>query len=124
MNKVVVPKYVAEVIENLQGWGFGSYKCFKTIKDAIHNPNLVKVKVWAFHQGGGSPDKLMEAIVNGCEIEKSPEEKLREFYESNVTASMYFDSDSFHFSKGIDLGVKTTLLTYGITIEGINGEDD
>ncbi len=59
-----------------------------------------------------TPDELMRALVIGYEIEKSPEEKLREYYESfnaKIMEHVYART-----------AIRTTLDLLGITIEGIN----
>ncbi len=63
---------------------------------------------------------LMSALINGYEVEKTPEERLRD----------YFDTQRMKYLASVDgerteylskyLAIKQTLEILGITIEGIN----
>ncbi|MBS4195389.1 hypothetical protein [Lederbergia citri] len=60
---------------------------------------------------------IMSALVNGYEIEKSPEEKLREYFnEANVLIPV----SKTHYQLGVRDAVRKTVDILGITIEGIN----
>lgn len=64
---------------------------------------------------------LAAALVNGYEVEKTPEEKLREYYES--LWSDYCDSDDPFIEVACEsarAAVKETLNLLGIKIEGVN----
>lgn len=56
---------------------------------------------------------MSEALVNGYEIEKTPEENIKEFYEAHV-------NDSSYRSRGICIGIVGTLEKLRIKIEGVN----
>ncbi|NYV67625.1 hypothetical protein HYI36_20310 [Bacillus sp. Gen3] len=68
-------------------------------------------------------ETLMTALVNGYEVEKTPEEKVREYYEeidSYRRQSKGFDSNaSDEFHRMCD-AIRTTLDLLGIKIEGVN----
>nr|MDH3082642.1 hypothetical protein [Bacillus subtilis] len=64
---------------------------------------------------------LATALVNGYEVEKTPEEKLREYYES--LWSDYCDSDDPFIEVACEsarAAVNETLNLLGIKIEGVN----
>ncbi|XOT28879.1 hypothetical protein ACLQ7P_08510 [Bacillus subtilis subsp. subtilis] len=64
---------------------------------------------------------LAAALVNGYEVKKTPEEKLREYYES--LWSDYCDSDDPFIEVACEsarAAVKETLNLLGIKIEGVN----
>ncbi|XSD74791.1 hypothetical protein P5611_015915 [Bacillus subtilis] len=64
---------------------------------------------------------LAAALVNGYEVEKTPEEKLREYYES--LWSDYCDSDDPFIEVACEsarAAVNETLNLLGIKIEGVN----
>ena len=64
---------------------------------------------------------LAAALVNGYEVKKTPEEKLREYYES--LWSDYCDSDDPFIEVACEsarAAVKETLNLLGIEIEGVN----
>ncbi len=112
-EKVTIPREVAEAIEYAKN---------------VHT-SLTNVLDDVFNCRGGSDRKmqliteyfdgneigLMRALVNGYEIEKSPEEKLREYYNDLTKC---FVSD--RYAQGAIESLRHTLNTLGITIEGIN----
>jgi len=69
-----------------------------------------------------SPIELAAALINGYEIAKSPEEKVREYYESNYAkhekSKPFSDDDCY--TTGVSNGIRQTLETLGIKIEGVN----
>ena len=77
--------------------------------------------------GGLEVDLLMRALVNGYEVEKSPEEKVREFYKKAMrdavdtehSGSLEF-SGSSRVAVGQANGISRTLDLLGIKIEGVN----
>lgn len=65
---------------------------------------------------------LAAALINGYEVEKTPEEKVREYYAANYQRheqSMPRSKDDFYTS-GVEEGVRNTLDSLGIKIEGVN----
>lgn len=125
MSKVTLPKEVAEAIEIIKGCGWSNYYIVastdKPLKDS--RPCYEEIEVirrWAVE---GNSDKLLEALVNGYEVEKFPEDKLREYIESNRTwidrPEDYAISERQRYV-GRNQGVMMTLSILGITIEGIN----
>ncbi|MEC1690296.1 hypothetical protein P9E05_01990 [Bacillus mojavensis] len=67
---------------------------------------------------------LAAALVNGYEVEKTPEEKVREYYEAvqNLREERYLagDTEGKRFHAGALVGICTTLGIFGIKIEGVN----
>ncbi|MED1148918.1 hypothetical protein P4T97_06740 [Bacillus paralicheniformis] len=71
---------------------------------------------------GLSPLTIVAALINGYEVEKTPEEKVREYYAANYQRheqSMPRSKDDFYTS-GVAEGVRNTLDSLGIKIEGVN----
>lgn len=69
-----------------------------------------------------SPIELADALINGYEVEKSPEQKVRDYYESNYAKhekSKPFSGED-HYTTGVSQGIKRTLEHLGIKIEGVN----
>ena len=65
---------------------------------------------------------IAAALINGYEVEKTPEEKVREYYAANYQRheqSMPRSKDDFYTS-GVAEGVRNTLDCLGIKIEGVN----
>lgn len=114
-EKVALPEEVAEGIEQLRAEGVRDFAIMHLAKGALTSEPDVTIRKWAFDEDGkGSPELLMQALVNGYEVEKSPEEKLRESYEKFREAMVY------SYEHGIADGIRRALNTLGITIEGIN----
>src|SRR5699024_10099865 len=66
---------------------------------------IKEIERWAFkYGGGGSPDMLMRAIVNGYQVESTPEDKLREYYE-RITDKERLEEIKEHFAYCIDEGL-------------------
>ncbi|MDQ0174458.1 hypothetical protein [Bacillus chungangensis] len=63
---------------------------------------------------------LMAAMVNGYEIEKTPEEKLLAYYKNMW---MCEDDSGTMYSLGVCEGIRNTLEILGITVEGISTQD-
>ncbi|MCY7439377.1 hypothetical protein [Bacillus altitudinis] len=62
------------------------------------------------------------ALINGYEIEKSPEQKVRDYYESNYAkhekSKPFSDDDCY--TTGVSNGIRQTLDLLGIEIYGVN----
>ncbi|WP_056683702.1 hypothetical protein [Cytobacillus solani] len=115
-KKVTLPREVAEAIEMYLG-EFGK----KTLLYTFCNPKTFgwTPKYSAFHKL--DLDTLMSALVNGYEIEKSPEEKVREYLNETERCRVNADTSShYQFFRGRTEGVIVTLNLLGIQIEGIN----
>ncbi|MFC7799190.1 hypothetical protein ACFTRE_14630 [Bacillus subtilis] len=67
---------------------------------------------------------LAAALVNGYEVKKTPEEKVREYYEwlkrSRDERHLAGDVEGKRFKAGLLQGVLNTLDYLGIEIEGVN----
>lgn len=114
MEKVKLPQEVAKAIESYSEWG--KETLFQEIVglNRIH-PETKQVELlndyfiktgWLF---------LAEALVNGYEVEQTPEEKVREYYRSQ------FD-EATAYARGVCLGIKETLDLFNIKIPGVNTE--
>ncbi|MGF0002847.1 hypothetical protein ACQRCG_04915 [Bacillus altitudinis] len=62
------------------------------------------------------------ALINGYEIEKSPEEKLRDYYGFNHDEhhKAIIGSPRSQYTSGVADGIRKTLDPLGIKIEGVN----
>lgn len=126
MNKEILPKEVAEAIEKLRAEKMNNYAIMVCAQHAKCDENLLVIQDWAFdcEAYSGNTDKLMRALVNGYEIEKTPEENVREYYESieRMAKRMHERADHEEESHALSelVGIKTTLNKLGIAIEGVN----
>lgn len=123
-KKVTLPRDVAEALEELRESGRSNIDIVWKSCEPIVNGTYMKIKRWAFCEEGGSADELMSALVNGYEIEQSPEDRLREYYVYQEQS--YHDNVGTerieHLAKGV--AIRTTLAILGIQIEGINAGGD
>ncbi|MEH6941619.1 DUF1642 domain-containing protein [Bacillus sp. JJ722] len=126
MSKVILPKEVAEAIERLREGGCSNFEIIRQAHGAVFTETYLTIKRWAFENGGGSSDDLMSALINGYEVEQNPEDRLREFYEECLINASRADglgrALQREFESGKYLGIKCTLNTLGIKIEGINAK--
>ncbi|XAG96631.1 hypothetical protein U9I19_000220 [Bacillus phage KKP_4049] len=67
---------------------------------------------------------LATALINGYEVEKTPEEQIKEYHEEALKChreSKYeWDVESMQYHSGRIDGVRKTLDILGIKIEGVN----
>jgi Protein of unknown function (DUF1642) len=119
IGKVVLPREVAEAIESLRKNQFDNRAIINRIYKATAPPALQLYAIENF-------DTLLNALVNGYEIEKSPEEKVREYYEEihekhgKSFAEVPYGGKPPHYFSGVKDGIKTTLDILEIKIEGVN----
>ncbi|MEH7790486.1 hypothetical protein V7358_13945 [Bacillus pumilus] len=69
--------------------------------------------------------ELAAALINGYQIAKSPEEKVREYYERNHEKNEQSEvlTPEYHYSAGTEWGIKHTLYLLGMKIEGVTWND-
>lgn len=111
--KVTVTKEVAEALEELREEGMSDFNIMRQAHEAVVNPTYLTIQRWAFiGTGGGTPGLLMQALVNGYTVEKTPEDIIKEKYEelSDYEPIDRACKDSFRF----------VLDKLGIKIEGVN----
>lgn len=121
-NKVTLPREVAEAIESLRcergmnNFGIVSGFCrrenslMEVIDDYFSDFDVNSPQ---------HPNALLEVLVNGYEVEKSPEEKVREYFEG---INDLHDRHNHDIDRGILTGVEMTLDLLGLKIEGVNAE--
>lgn len=114
-EKVTLPKEVAEAIEDVCQFDYSNAEIIATIVNdygqvayGTEFPVLIKYS----REDDGNLDRLMAALVNGYEVEKTPEENLREYYgrfrEGNYPDQYY------------RAAIRSTLEILGVKVEGIN----
>lgn len=106
----VIPKEVAEDIERARSYGYTDLGVILLINDEDEEfPDM-----WRY--SSVNPQALVEAIVNGYTVEKTPEEKVREYYERLDKRPYCSDNHGWHKA----MAVEETLDLLGIEIEGVN----
>jgi len=112
MKKVILPREVAEAIENIRMQGFENCNIVRAVTHS--NPPYDDVdleRLIAF--ANRNFDDLIISLAAGYEVEKTPEEIIRDDYEQ-------FDPGTLEYRAGLRDGIVRTLNTLGIKIEGVN----
>lgn len=121
-EKVKLPKEVAEAIESLRNKGFANCNIFGATLSVHDHIDEVDV-LCSYFNGNPEPysrrsyDVLMEALVNGYIVEETPEDELRKKYRHLRRRIARYGLD---IDKGEAKGMRRTLATLGIKIEGLN----
>lgn len=141
-TKVKLPRDVAEAIGELKSNGWKKHSIVVATFDGesyFDNSFQEEIDILRryFTLNETREPLLLSALVNGYEIEKSPEEleaerkeELREYYESlyeereKLTSREFGFTDKYTFGSGVLFGIEKTLNLLGITIEGINDKEE
>lgn len=120
MNKVKLPKEVAEAIETLRNPenGFSDYAIIGMLYSHTHHKELDSIQILNSHMGQDKmhPDNLITALVNGYEVEETPEDKVRAWYE------LFNQSENKTVFNALEVQgiIEKTLNLLNIKIEGVN----
>lgn len=115
MDKVKLPKKVAEALEYSKGLGFKNFEIIRWVLLSTDNKGYVNT-ITSYAKDNF--DLFLQALVNDYEIDLTPEEKVKKCFD-------YYD-DSFRDSQerahalGVRQGIKNALDHLEIKIEGIN----
>lgn len=118
MEKVVLPKEVAEAIDVLRDKAWSNHQILRQIEGTDINTYVIRlvgyVKLYGF-------DNLLQALVNGFEVEETPEDKIRYAYKQyHDTAISKEKEDDKEFCKGAVEGIIFALTALNIKIDGVN----
>jgi len=121
MEKVKLPREVAEAIDKLKAEGYRPYPIVCKVHEGKSYDDRVSVlRKYAID----NDNKLMHALVNGYEVEQTPEDRIRQMYrewaEKVTEAYKSGDEESHKKYKCRIQGVMETLVILGIQIEGVN----
>ena len=126
MNKVILPKEIAELVE--QAWAIQA-KHPQVVKHlyltnwgrlALDHGEILSDKLSDYAED--NPMEYMSALVNGYEVVKTPEEQIGEYYEKmhELAWDRSRSPESRMASAAERNGTERTLDIFGIKIEGIN----
>jgi DNA integrity scanning protein DisA with diadenylate cyclase activity len=125
-NKIVLPKNVAEAIRHYTDLADTKTEAFTDILSLGYEAAQSEIILRHFDH---DYDELMEALICGYEVEKTPEEKVREYFaqvkslrESLLgysTVEIMRQADRYRV---MERAIKDTLDLLGIKIEGVNAE--
>jgi hypothetical protein len=120
MEKVRLPREVAEAIEYLCEKESSNYKVahrvFYSMRGEPDYPGQI-----VYEYFNGDMDELIKVLINGYEIEQTPEDVLRMYYdhfEKKKSQSVFTPEYKEYLGKII--GIRMALRILGIKIEGIN----
>jgi hypothetical protein len=126
MNKVTIPREVAEAIEELRNAGMSNWAIIAIANDPSEYSYVIGEKCLGKYSTTLSRfkerDKLLGALVNGYEIEQTPEERLRDIFIDVANKRLSARSDGEYYVGMMD-GIRTALNTLSIKIVGINAYD-
>ena len=106
MNKMVISEELAECVDVLLE--------SNSVSGILYVHSL---KNWESKELNDlSLEDMARILIEGYEIEKKPEEKIKEHYEVFTHEAQFLDV----FIDGYKLGVTNTLNELGIKIQGIN----
>jgi hypothetical protein len=121
MDKVKITQELANAIEKVRAIGMYDNRTFEILEMATKSPKdddimLKEHEIIYKSCIGDGIDILIEALVNGYEVEETPEDKVRELYE-------YLGQESIHYaSKDIQNKIQIMLNLLNIKIVGVNHE--
>ncbi|MGN7387782.1 hypothetical protein [Sporosarcina sp. SAFN-015] len=126
-GKVKIPQKVMEAIDKLlggiDGYHFTKYGILAHLDDAKELAKFAELRVLNDYYNSlemdsqRHPNELMRALVNGYEVEKTPEEKVRDYY-GKINALIA--EHRYSHDVGVRFGIEKTLDLLGIKIEGVN----
>lgn len=127
MEKVTIPKEIAEAIEQVwESLKQDEYTDHLRKSGCLTNwlmlareyPEYESILYACFEE---NPIAYVTALEHGYEVEKTPEDKLRDYYEANEWEGRpELNSAEKRARCNVRHGVKVTLNKLGIEIEGIN----
>jgi DNA integrity scanning protein DisA with diadenylate cyclase activity len=118
-TKVTVPKNVAAAIAHYVNLADTKTEALTDILSLGYEAERSEIILRHFD---GNHDELMHALICGYQVEKSPEEKVREYFEGLVETFRDVDNDSQTQELALyeSTGIVKTLELLGITVEGVN----
>jgi predicted mannosyl-3-phosphoglycerate phosphatase (HAD superfamily) len=124
-DKVKLPREVAEAIEKIREKGGRNYAIIRAaIKLSEASAEEKVISDWVIKNFQDNLDALIIALVNGYEIEKSPEDKVREYYEGLIETKT--DSLNDPYTRELAAyeasAVVKTLNLLDIKIPGVNAD--
>ncbi|WP_176222081.1 DUF1642 domain-containing protein [Tuberibacillus sp. Marseille-P3662] len=117
IEKVVLPKYVADAIKELQKYHDNQKIVYLAFKAGSLAKNIQIIANFA----ADNFDEFLNALVNGYEVEQTPEERIKQKFDHAYNIYLYNINPA---GWGFCEGVKTVLNEYGTKIPGINAPED
>jgi len=115
-EKVTLPKEVAEAIGHYREKGMSNASIIATAVTYGSTVGKGGALVSFVLETVGNSDLLMSALVNGYEVEQTPEDRLRDYYDRLDKRPLSETPPGWYTA----CGVRNTLDILGIKIEGVN----
>jgi hypothetical protein len=112
--KAKLPKNVADAIDYYRSFNMTNRALLEEIYDPQANQSGQAINRWLCGNDERY-DVLYTALVNGYEVELTPEDKVRERY------NLYISCED-RKERGMAIGIKEALNILGIKISGVNAE--
>jgi DNA integrity scanning protein DisA with diadenylate cyclase activity len=117
-EKITVPANVANAIAHYVNLADSKTEAFTDILRLGYEAEKSEIILRHFDH---DYDELMQALVCGYEVEKSPEEELREYYVDVMFRWSDTDEVSWdRYYEGSHDAIITVLGIYGIKVAGVN----
>jgi hypothetical protein len=120
-SKIVVPSAVAEAIRHYTDLADSKTEAFTDILSMGYEAERSEIILRHFD---GNHDELMEALICGYEVEKTPEENVREYWKGVMTRWSLDNNDPMErYYEGSHDAIITVLGILGIKIPGVNSDE-
>jgi hypothetical protein len=122
-SKIAVPPAVAEAIRHYTDLADSKHEAFTDILSLGYEAEKSELILRYFD---GNYDELMEALICGYEVEKSPEEKVKEYWSDVMFRWSDADGESVtleRYYEGSHDAIITVLGILGIKIAGVNADE-
>lgn len=119
MDKIRIPKKVADAIEDANCWNIDLIGI-----NARNTPESSYGIIfdWMRDRGREGVRDYFDVMVNGYVISRTPHELVAELYEITQRPRRY-RKEYVLFDRGVRYGIEKTLRVLGITVEGINDKE-
>ena len=115
MEKVKLPKHVAEALDVLiPKYRHKAHLVHETVRGNSTSEEWETIRRYFRKDDGNTSDDLLRALVIGYEIERTPKERLRDYYEYLRQSRRRSIQDQQADA------IKEALEILGITVAGIN----
>jgi DNA integrity scanning protein DisA with diadenylate cyclase activity len=115
--KITVPSNVADAIAHYVNLADSKHEAFTDILRLGFEAERSEIILRHFDH---DYDELMQALICGYEVEQTPAEKIRDYYESITVRNVQMNEFELGYEAGVLDAIPTVLNYLGIKIDGIN----
>ncbi|GAB7057398.1 hypothetical protein JCM16163A_41470 [Paenibacillus sp. YK5] len=124
-EKVKLPRKVAEALERTKSkhytWNNHDL-CYIVLNPSGFSQYKQDADIYLLNKWSHTNElKFAITLLNGYEVEQTPEEKVREYYELNKPDE-YMNQNQFNIQAAVREGVLNTLNLLNIKIKGVNDQ--